>query len=103
MLDLATHLRDIIVHSYFLGRNGHGHVSAEDFAALMTIMAALFEKGMSTGQWKLEADGYDRCAAIVSLHDWQLHSVPMSALSAASDQVERYLHSALRGPQDASR
>jgi hypothetical protein len=51
---------------------------------------AVFETGRRMGVWQLDAADHERFAAIVSLHDWQLHVAPLSALSAVSERLERY-------------
>jgi hypothetical protein len=86
----AQRLTEVMLLASFLAEAGFGPFSNEALVTSDAEMAATFEQGRQTGRWILEPRGYELFAAIVTLHDWQLRSAPMSALSAASERLERF-------------
>jgi hypothetical protein len=86
----AQHLTEVMLLASFLSEAGYGPFSNDVLVRSDAAMAATFEQGRETGKWSLDESGHELFAAIVTLHDWQLRSAPMSALSLATERLERY-------------
>jgi hypothetical protein len=89
-MEAAQQLTEVMLLASFLAEAGYGPFSNDVLVRSDAAMAAVFEEGRRTGKWSLDVSGYELFAAIVTLHDWQLRSAPMSAISVASERLERY-------------
>jgi len=85
----AQHLIEVVFLAHFLSDEGYGALGPGALSAGTTAMTAVIEKGRATGAWELDSFGYEWIAAIIVLHDWQLRTASLSALSAASERLER--------------
>jgi hypothetical protein len=102
VIEAAQSLTEVMLLASFLADAGYGSFRHESLVEGDAAMAAVFEAGRQTGVWQLPAADHERFAAIVSLHDWQLHVAPLSALSAVSERLERYT-AGERGQQAAKK
>jgi hypothetical protein len=86
----AQRLTEVMLLASFLAEAGYGPFSNDVLMRSDAAIAATFDDGRQSGRWALEASAYELFAAIVTLHDWQLRSAPLSALTTASERLERF-------------
>jgi hypothetical protein len=69
--------------------DGYGKLSSEALmASELTIMTA-FDAGREEGEWSFDDAGYQRFAAVVNVHDFQLYTAPFAAIAKAGERLDR--------------
>ncbi|SIT49534.1 conserved hypothetical protein [Paraburkholderia ribeironis] len=88
--DVQT-LTQIMLLSGFLAESGFGSLTGEQLAAADRAVAAVFDIGRETGEWKLDGAGFALFASIATNYDRQLHSAPLWAITDASERLDRLI------------
>jgi hypothetical protein len=90
MADAQT-LTQIMLLTGFLAESGFGKVSGEELGAADRAVAAVFDIGRSTGEWRLDGAGFALFAKIATNYDWQLHRAPLWVVTEASERLDRII------------
>lgn len=86
----AVHtLTAMMLLTQFLAGAGYGRISSEARIESERSITDAFNTGNEQGEWMFDDVGYAHFAAIVSVHDFQLYSAPMSAIIAAGERLDR--------------
>jgi hypothetical protein len=80
-------LAQTLIRASFIADAGYGKLAQEQFQATEAALVLAFDHGSETGDWCLDADAFCLCAALVTLHDQQLRSAPVSVISKANDRL----------------
>jgi len=80
-------LAQTLIRATFIADAGYGALAQEQFQATEAALVFAFDHGSETGDWCLDADAFCLCAALVTLHDQQLRSAPVSVVAKANDRL----------------
>jgi hypothetical protein len=86
----AQTLTQVMLLTGFLAESGFGSVTGEQLGAAERAVAAVFDAGRETGEWKLDGTGFALFAEIATNYDRQLHSAPLWAVTDASERLDRF-------------
>jgi hypothetical protein len=87
----AQTLTQIMLLTGFLAESGFGNATGEELGAADRAVAAVFDTGRSTGEWRLDDAGFELFARIATNYDRQLHSAPLWVVTEASDRLDRFI------------
>lgn len=90
MTDAQT-LTQIMLLTGFLAESGFGKMTGEELGAADRAVAAVFDIGRLTGEWRLDGTGFALFARIATNYDRQLHSAPLRIVTDASDRLDRFI------------
>ena len=82
-------LLDMIILTGFIDEARSRELNPETLATAGHAIEAAHSRGTSSGEWYLDDEARDLCAALVSWHDKQLASVPRYVLEEAVERVDR--------------
>lgn len=87
----AQHVAHVILLTNLLVESGHGQLDQASLLAANRAMAELFHSGQKTGVWRISSKAvFCLLSEIVSMHDRQLQSASLGALTEANDRLERF-------------
>jgi hypothetical protein len=86
----AQTLTQIMLLTGFLAESGFGSMSGEQLGAAERMVSEVFDRGRETGKWRLDSAGFTLFADIATNYDRQLHSVPLWAITDASERLDRF-------------
>jgi hypothetical protein len=77
------------VLSLTIANAGYGELTQEEASRADQALVACFARGNRDGVWRIDEEGFDALARIVSVYDGQLQSAPLWVLAEASERLER--------------
>ncbi len=89
MSDAQT-LTQVMLLTGFLAESGFGSATGEQLGAAERAVAAVFDIGRETGQWRMDGEAFALFAEIATNYDRQLHSAPLWAITDASERLDRF-------------
>ena len=87
----AQTLTQTMLLTGFLTEFGFGSMSREELGAADRAMAAVFDIGRETGEWRLDGTEFALFASIATSYDRQLHSAPLWVITDASERLDRVI------------
>jgi hypothetical protein len=87
----AQALTQIMLLTGFLAESGFGSISGDELGAADRAVAAIFDIGRESGEWRLDGAGFALFASIATTYDRQLHSAPLWAITGASERLDRFI------------
>jgi hypothetical protein len=87
----AQTLTQIMLLTGFLAESGFGSVSGEELGEADRAVSAVFDIGRETGKWRLDGEGFALFASLATAYDRQLRSVPLWAITEASERLDRFI------------
>ncbi|MGF6574913.1 hypothetical protein ABH945_007041 [Paraburkholderia sp. GAS333] len=90
MTDAQT-LTQVMLLNGFLADSGFGKVTGEELGAADGAVAAVFDIGRLTGEWRLDDAGFELFAKLATNYDRQLHSAPLWVVTDASERLDRVI------------
>ncbi|QQC66907.1 hypothetical protein [Paraburkholderia ginsengisoli] len=87
----AQTLTQTMLLTGFLVEAGFGSLSSEELGAADRAVSAVFDIGRQTGEWQLDGEGFELFALIARSYDRQLRSVPLWAVTEASERLDRFI------------
>jgi hypothetical protein len=87
----AQTLTQTMLLTGFLAELGFGSVSSDELEAADRAVAVVFDIGRETDEWRLDDTGVALFASIATSYDRQLHSVPLWAITDASERLDRFI------------
>ncbi|MFM0340848.1 hypothetical protein [Paraburkholderia fungorum] len=89
MSDAQT-LTQVMLLTGFLAESGFGSATGEQLGAAERAVAAVFDIGRETGEWRLDSEAFALFAEIATNYDRQLHGAPLWAVTDASERLDRF-------------
>jgi hypothetical protein len=90
-MSAAQTMTQTVLLAGFLCHLGYGAMTYAELSAAEQVMAATFEHGRATGEWRVSDEHAELFADIVSLYDAQLQRAPLGALTEASERLDRFM------------
>ncbi|MEX3932458.1 hypothetical protein AB4Y32_11690 [Paraburkholderia phymatum] len=87
----AQTLTQTMLLAGFLCDLGYGEMTYDQLRTADQAMAATFDHGRATDEWRLDEAHVELLAHIVSTYDAQLQRAPLSALTDASARLDRII------------
>jgi hypothetical protein len=86
----AQTLTQTMILTGFLVESGYGCTTYEQLVVAEAAIAAAFDRGRATGEWRLDGVSFALFAVIVTTYDQQLQHAPLWAIVEASDRLDRF-------------
>lgn len=83
-------LLQMVILTGFIGDAGLEKIDRAVLRELDNALVETFDRGCDTGEWYFDGPVADLCAALLTQHDRQLKTAPLTVLQEAVERLERF-------------